>query len=44
VEAAKIAISTVNEYLSGTDKIDKVIFICFDDENYRLYKEMIFPY
>lgn len=39
--AAKIAVSTVKGFLSGTDKIEKVIFVCFDDENYTLYDQLI---
>lgn len=35
-EAAKIAVATVSEFVSQTDKIDKVIFVCFDDENFNL--------
>ncbi len=38
-EAAQIAIKTVKEIsLSG---IEKVIFVCFDDENYSLYRELL---
>ena len=34
--AAEIAIETVSNYKSET--IEKVIFVCFDDENYQIYK------
>ena len=37
--AADIAIRTVREF-SG-EIVEKVIFVCFDTENYRLYKEML---
>jgi len=40
-EAARIAISTVLEFLPQTDIIEKVIFVCFDEENYELYAELI---
>lgn len=33
-EAAKISVDTVSAFLSSTDKIEKVIFICFDNDNY----------
>ncbi|HYK55562.1 MAG TPA: O-acetyl-ADP-ribose deacetylase [Flavisolibacter sp.] len=33
-EAAKIAVQTVKKFISTTDKIEKVIFVCFDEENY----------
>lgn len=40
-KAAKIAIQTVVDFLDTTDKIEKVIFVCFDDENYNIYKEYL---
>ncbi|MEI6947636.1 O-acetyl-ADP-ribose deacetylase [Paraflavisolibacter sp. H34] len=40
-EAAEISVRTVNEFLSQTDKIEKVIFVCFDDENLKLVKELL---
>jgi O-acetyl-ADP-ribose deacetylase (regulator of RNase III) len=39
-EAAEIAMHTVTEFLSQTDKIEKVVFVCFDDENYALYADL----
>lgn len=35
-EAARIAVATVRDFLNETDRIEKVIFVCFDAENYRL--------
>lgn len=35
--AAEIAIETVKEY----PIVEKLIFICFDEENYRIYKEIL---
>ncbi len=40
-EAAKIAVKTVADLLERNIAIDKVIFICFDEENYQLIKEQI---
>lgn len=40
-EAAKIAVQTVIQFLSETDKIEKVIFVCFDEENFFLVQEQI---
>ena len=40
-EAATIAIETVRKFLSINAGIEKVIFCCFDHENYLLYKEII---
>lgn len=37
-EAAEIAVRTVKEFLQHTNVISKVIFVCFDEENYNLYK------
>jgi O-acetyl-ADP-ribose deacetylase (regulator of RNase III) len=38
-KAAEIAIETVlNFYL--IEKFEKVIFVCFDEENYKLYKDL----
>ena len=35
-EAAEIALKTVIDFLSKHPEIEKVIFCCFDDENYQL--------
>jgi O-acetyl-ADP-ribose deacetylase (regulator of RNase III) len=32
--AAQIAVHTVSSFLAKTKKIEKVIFVCFDEENY----------
>lgn len=34
-DAAEVAVETVLEFMSNSDKIDKVIFVCFDDGNYE---------
>ncbi|QNL48663.1 O-acetyl-ADP-ribose deacetylase [Olivibacter sp. SDN3] len=39
--AAQIAIKTVEDFLDATDKIEKVIFVCFDEENYAIYKDLL---
>ena len=39
-EAAEIAFETVAEFLRTNDEIREVIFCCFDDENYEIYKNM----
>lgn len=39
--AAKIAIAEVTNFIENTQKIDSVIFCCFDEENYNLYKELL---
>ena len=40
-QAAGIAINTVAECLRQNDVIDKVYFVCFDEENYKLYQSLI---
>lgn len=38
--AAKIAVETV-QHFKQQELLDKVIFVCFDDENYELYKTLL---
>ena len=40
-EAGEIAVNTVSEFLKENDFIDKVYFVCFDEENYQLYRSLI---
>ncbi|GHU59401.1 macro domain-containing protein [Bacteroidia bacterium] len=42
-EAASIAFQTVTDFLSGNNTIEKVIFVCFDDENYKLLNLLFIP-
>ncbi len=39
--AAKIAIPTVIQYLTKPHSIKKVIFVCFDEENFKIYKHLL---
>jgi len=39
--AAEIAIRTVNNFLNKNKKIKNVYFVCFDTENYDIYKEKL---
>jgi len=39
-KAAEIAIRTVSDF-DQKEKIEKVIFVCFDDENYELYLQKL---
>ncbi len=39
--AADIAIRTVKEFLQSHPEIEEVIFVTFDDENYRIYAEKL---
>jgi O-acetyl-ADP-ribose deacetylase (regulator of RNase III) len=41
-KAAEIALHTTDEFLRiNPDAFDKVIFVCFDKENYQLYRSLI---
>jgi O-acetyl-ADP-ribose deacetylase (regulator of RNase III) len=40
-EAATIAIKTVKDFLAADDSIKQVIFVCFDDENYVIYRRLL---
>lgn len=39
--AADIAIREVSEFLKGNDLIEMVYFVCFDEENYHVYSNML---
>ena len=39
--ATKIAIKTVKEFLKANESIEKVIFVCFDDLTYNIYKKIL---
>lgn len=41
-QAAEIATKTVNDFLKQNDFINKVYFVCFDEENYNYYKELLY--
>jgi O-acetyl-ADP-ribose deacetylase (regulator of RNase III) len=40
-KAAEIAVKTVTEFLSGNEQIKTAFFVCFDQENYELYKFLL---
>ncbi|WP_183562617.1 O-acetyl-ADP-ribose deacetylase [Mucilaginibacter sp. SP1R1] len=40
-KAAVIAVKTVKDFLMTDTVIERVIFVCFDDENYRLYHALL---
>ncbi|MCC7092927.1 MAG: O-acetyl-ADP-ribose deacetylase [Ignavibacteriaceae bacterium] len=39
--ATKIAITEVKKFLEKNDSIEKVIFVCFDEETYEIYKSVL---
>lgn len=40
-EAAIVAVDTVLEFISQSDKIEKVIFVCFDNDNFYFIKKQL---
>jgi O-acetyl-ADP-ribose deacetylase (regulator of RNase III) len=40
-EAAEIAIGTVREFLKENSLPEQVSFVCFDEENFRIYGELV---
>ena len=40
-EAAKTAINTVKSFLDRNKQIDKVIFVCFDEESFSIYSKLL---
>lgn len=39
--AAEIAIASVTEFLKANDTIGEIIFVCFDDDNYSIYQNLL---
>ncbi|HEY1200739.1 MAG TPA: O-acetyl-ADP-ribose deacetylase [Niastella sp.] len=40
-QAAAIAIVTVKQFIVNDNSLNDIFFVCFDDENYALYKERL---
>jgi O-acetyl-ADP-ribose deacetylase len=40
-KAAEIAIKTITDFLTTTNKIEKVIFVSYDIDNYTIYKKLL---
>jgi O-acetyl-ADP-ribose deacetylase len=40
-EAAEIAVNTVLQFLEKDTLFSKVLFVCFDEENYNLYRSLL---
>ena len=38
---ARIMLTTVREYLSGTTKIERVVFALFDDQSFKAFKDQL---
>jgi O-acetyl-ADP-ribose deacetylase (regulator of RNase III) len=40
-KAAKIVVSVVKDFLTTTNAINKIVFVCFDKENYEIYCSLL---
>jgi len=40
-DAARIAIDTVNSFLQHNEFLEEVTFVCFDEENLAIYRELV---
>lgn len=40
-KAAEIAIKSVNLFSKSNEVIERVIFVCYDSENYNIYKDLL---
>jgi len=39
-KAAQIAWKTVNDFIASEDNLQEILFVCYNDENYNLYKSL----
>lgn len=39
--AASLAVTAVREFVAGPHPFQEISFVCFDDENYRLYQQLL---
>jgi O-acetyl-ADP-ribose deacetylase (regulator of RNase III) len=39
--AAEIAVETVQQFLAANVQMEKVVFVCFDGENWEIYSELL---
>ncbi|MDP4148373.1 MAG: O-acetyl-ADP-ribose deacetylase [Bacteroidota bacterium] len=42
-KAAPIAVQTVRDFLAANEILQRVTFVCFDAENYEIYRSMLHP-
>lgn len=40
-EAALVAVGEVKRFIGSDDSIEEITFVCFDDENYELYGQLL---
>ncbi len=39
--ASAIAVDTVSEFMQESEVVEEVIFVCFDEENFGIYRELL---
>jgi len=39
--AAKIAVAVIKEFISVPSSLKEIYFVCFDDENYNIYQDLL---
>ncbi len=40
-KAAEIAINTIKKFLLKKDALEKIVFVCYDYENFNIYKKLL---
>jgi len=40
-KAARVAVEAVRKTLEEAPGVERIVFVCFDEENYRLYEELL---
>ncbi|MHA6697865.1 O-acetyl-ADP-ribose deacetylase [Chryseobacterium sp. A321] len=40
-KAAQIAIDTIVDFIKNNNLIEKIVFVCYDDENYNIYYNLL---
>jgi O-acetyl-ADP-ribose deacetylase (regulator of RNase III) len=40
-KAAQIAIETVRDFMANSAHLKQVVFVCYDDENFKIYTELL---
>ena len=42
--ASRIALDVVREFLKNNTTLEKIIFVCYDDENFQIYQNLVNSY
>lgn len=41
--AAEVAVDAVRDFLNTNSTLEKIVFVCFDEENFKIYKSILEP-